>query len=192
MHLIAKNNQLSSRFNQYTDAQLLQQFYNDGNNQWIGILLQRYTLLLLGTCVKYLKSEEVAKDAVQQIFLKVLAELPKYQVTYFKSWLYMIAKNHCLMELRNKNSSFSVLPESGEWEMNETADIEDFWQHEQTLQLLEKCIEQLNAEQQLCVKLFYLQKCSYQQITQQSGYSLLQVKSYIQNGKRNLKLLMEK
>lgn len=192
MHLIAKNNQLSSRFNQYTDAQLLQQFYNDGNNQWIGILLQRYTLLLLGTCIKYLKSEEIAKDAVQQIFLKVLAELPKYQVTYFKSWLYMIAKNHCLMELRNKNSSFSVLPESAEWEMNETTDIEDYWQQEQTLQLLEKCLEQLNAEQQLCVKLFYLQKSSYQQITQHTGYSLLQVKSYIQNGKRNLKLLMEK
>src|SRR6476620_3374360 len=85
-----------------TEQQLLMQFYADRNNQWLGILLQRYTLLLLGVCMKYLKNEEEAKDAVQQIFLKAITELHKYKVDYFKSWLYMVAKNHCLMKIRDR------------------------------------------------------------------------------------------
>ena len=91
-----------------TDAELLQLYYNDKDNKWVGILLQRYTLLLLGTCMKYLKNEEEAKDSVQQIFLKVIGELEKYKVDYFKSWIYMIARNHCLMKLRNKNIIISA------------------------------------------------------------------------------------
>jgi RNA polymerase sigma-70 factor (ECF subfamily) len=76
------------------DNDLLERFYKSDDQQWIGILLERYTMLLLGVCMKYLKNEEEAKDAVQQIFLKVLTEVPKYKIDYFKSWLYMVAKNH--------------------------------------------------------------------------------------------------
>ena len=83
-----------------TDNELLIYYYTEKDNKWVGILLQRYTLLLLGTCMKYLKNEEEAKDAVQQIFLKAITELSKYKVEYFKSWIYMVAKNHCLMKLR--------------------------------------------------------------------------------------------
>ena len=78
-----------------TDNELLIYYYTEKDNKWVGILLQRYTLLLLGTCMKYLKNEEEAKDAVQQIFLKAITELSKYKVEYFKSWIYMVAKNHC-------------------------------------------------------------------------------------------------
>src|SRR5438128_10464261 len=85
-----------------SDQQLLELFYRDGNTEWLGILLQRYTLLLLGVCMKYLKNEEEAKDCVQQVFLKVITELHKYKVDYFKSWLYMVARNACLMKLRDK------------------------------------------------------------------------------------------
>ena len=79
-----------------TDQELLERFYADHDNQWLGILLERYTLLLLGVCMKYLKNEEQARDSVQQIFLKAITELQKYRVEYFKSWIYMVAKNHCL------------------------------------------------------------------------------------------------
>src|SRR5215217_8099057 len=85
-----------------TDAELLDLYYADKDQQWIGILLERYTLLLLGVCMKYLKDEHAARDCVQQIFLKVLTEAGKYKIDYFKSWLYMVAKNHCLMRLRDK------------------------------------------------------------------------------------------
>jgi RNA polymerase sigma-70 factor (ECF subfamily) len=88
-----------------SDQELLEHFYRDKNNEWLGILLSRYTLLLFGLCMKYLKNENDAKDAVQQVFIKVIHELSKYKVTYFKSWLYMVGKNHCLVELRGRKKS---------------------------------------------------------------------------------------
>ncbi|WP_240410096.1 RNA polymerase sigma factor [Flavisolibacter nicotianae] len=174
-----------------TDNELLEHFYADSNQEWVGILLQRYTLLLLGLCMKYLKDETEAKDCVQQIFLKVLTEVPKYKIDYFKSWLYMVAKNHCLMRLREKDKNVKELSEKSNIAHNET-DRHDLLQNEQTYELLEEAIGDLNAEQKVSVTLFYLQKKSYQQIADQTGYSLMQVKSYIQNGKRNLKILLEK
>jgi RNA polymerase sigma-70 factor (ECF subfamily) len=150
-----------------------------------------YTLLLLGVCMKYLKDETEARDCVQQIFLKVLTEVPKYKVDYFKSWLYMVAKNHCLMRLRDKTRGAKELSENSPFAHNET-NKQDLLQNELTYDLLEQAIEELNLEQKRCVTLFYLQKQSYQQIADKTGYNLLQVKSYIQNGKRNLKILLEK
>jgi RNA polymerase sigma factor (sigma-70 family) len=85
-----------------TDQEILKHFYADHDNEWLGALLERYTMLLYGVSMKYLKNPEEARDAVQQIFLKAITELHKYQVSYFSSWLYMIAKNHCLMQLRNR------------------------------------------------------------------------------------------
>ena len=155
-------------------------------------MLERYTMLLLGVCLKYLKNEEEAKDCVQQIFLKVLTELSKYKVDYFKSWLYMVAKNHCLMKLRNKQSkSQRELNEQTIIPHQET-DKQALLESEQTYSLLEEAIEELNEEQKVCVTLFYLQKNSYQQIAEKTGFSPMQVKSYIQNGKRNLRTLLEK
>ncbi|MBX2931112.1 MAG: sigma-70 family RNA polymerase sigma factor [Chitinophagaceae bacterium] len=180
----------NEKYTHITDNELLNFYYNSHENKWLGILLERYTLLLLGTCMKYLKNEEEAKDAVQQIFLKAITELKKYKVDYFKSWLYIMARNHCLMLLRNKNITIQQ-PENLLIETEET-NIEQFIQQEQTLTSLENAVEALNDEQKICIKLFYLQKKSYQQITNITGFSLLQVKSYIQNGKRNLKLIIQK
>jgi RNA polymerase sigma-70 factor (ECF subfamily) len=140
--------------------------------------------------MKYLKNEEDARDCVQQIFLKVINELHKYKVDYFKSWIYMIAKNHCLMKLRgNKNLSVElnekVIPaEEGQ------LDKSDFIEKETLLMKMEDAIKQLNTEQQECVNLFYLQKKSYSEVSEITGFSMLQVKSHLQNGKRKLKLLM--
>ena len=182
---------MTDRYQHISDNELLEHFYRDENQEWIGILLQRYTLLLLGVCMKYLKDETEAKDCVQQIFLKVLTEVPKYKIDYFKSWLYMVAKNHCLMRLRDKNKTARELTENNGLTHTET-DKQDLLQNEETYDLLEESIHELNEEQRICVTLFYLQKQSYQQIADQTGYSLMQVKSYIQNGKRNLKILLEK
>ena len=174
------------------DNDLLQQFYADKNNEWLGILLQRYTLLLLGVCMKYLKNEEEAKDGVQQVFLKVITELHKYKVDYFKSWLYMVAKNHCLMKLRDKGKQSAEINEQLLATPDDTVDKKDFVAKDIALNQMEMALQQLNAEQQQCVTLFYLHKKSYHEITEQTGYSLLQVKSNIQNGKRNLKIMLER
>ena len=176
-----------------TDQQLLEHFYADHNNEWLGILLQRYTLLLLGVCMKYLKNEDDAKDSVQQIFLKVIQELQKYKVDYFKSWLYMVAKNYCLMKLRDRQGKITMeINDRLSIKAGEETDRDKLLQNDHTLELMEEALKELNAEQQQCVTLFYLQKKSYQEISDATGYNLLQVKSYIQNGKRNLKILIEK
>lgn len=174
------------------DKDLLNKFYSDGNNQWLGILLQRYTMLLLGVCLKYLKDEEEAKDAVQQIFLKAITELPKYKVDYFKSWLYMIAKNLCLMKIRDRQGRIPVELKDNLNTGIEIPDKSELLEKDKTLSSIEEGLFELNEEQKLCVTLFYLQKKSYQQITDITGFNHLQVKSYIQNGKRNLKLIVEK
>lgn len=182
----------AAHHNHISDNEMLDRYYQSKDQRWIGILLERYTMLLLGVCMKYMKNEEEAKDCVQQIFLKVLTEVSKYKVDFFKSWLYMVAKNHCLMKLRNKQGrNQRELNEQTVIALPET-DKEALLNNEQTYSLLEEAIEELNEEQKLCVTLFYLQKKSYQQITEKTGFSLMQVKSYIQNGKRNLKLLLEK
>src|SRR5262245_6180656 len=172
-----------------TDKELLAKYHVAHDNEWLGILLQRYTLLLLGVCMKYLKNEDDARDSVQQIFLKVIQELQKYKVEYFKSWVYMVAKNHCLMKLRDKHGKITVeLNEKVTLAPDEEMDRQSLMQNDQALDVMEEALKELNPEQKQCVTLFYLQKKSYQEITAVTGYSMLQVKSYIQNGKRNLKI----
>jgi RNA polymerase sigma factor (sigma-70 family) len=154
--------------------------------------LQRYTLLLFGVCMKYLKNEEEAKDAVQQIFLKAITELHKYDVEYFKSWLYMVAKNHCLMKLRDKPGRIVDIKEQMVVTNQDDSNLQFHLQKDKQLDLVASSLQELNHEQKLCVTLFYLEKKTYQEIAEETGYSLMQVKSYIQNGKRNLKILVER
>ena len=176
-----------------SDQQLLENFYRDRNNEWLGILLQRYTLLLLGVCMKYLKNEEDARDSVQQIFLKSITELHKYKVDYFKSWIYMVAKNHCLMKLRDKQGKIPVeLTENHIATPAENTDRHALLNDEKTFELMNNSLDELNEEQKQCVTLFYLEKRSYQEISEVTGFNMMQVKSYIQNGKRNLKIILEK
>lgn len=173
----------------FSDAELLQLHKSTQNNEWLGVLLQRYTLLLFGVCMKYFKNESQAKDAVQQIFLKSLATIPKHEIGFFKGWIYMVARNYCLMELRHKNL---------EQDLNENIDFEDSNEveaaqvREINLSLLEESLPLLNKEQQLCINLFYIKQKTYTEIVEETNFTYMQVKSFIQNGKRNLKLLIEK
>ncbi|HMC98500.1 MAG TPA: sigma-70 family RNA polymerase sigma factor, partial [Ferruginibacter sp.] len=149
----------TGKYNHIADQELLERFHADHNNEWLGILLERYTLLLLGVCMKYLKNEDDAKDSVQQIFLKVIQELHKYRVEYFKSWIYMVAKNHCLMKLRDKQGKIPV--EINEKLLSapcEESDERLLIRNDQTLDMMEEALKELNPEQNQCVTLFYLQK----------------------------------
>ncbi|MEO8762669.1 MAG: sigma-70 family RNA polymerase sigma factor [Ginsengibacter sp.] len=180
----------SQKFNDTSDSELLQKFYIDHDNEWLGILLPRYTLLLLGVCMKYLKNEEDAKDCVQQVFFKVINELHKYEVEYFKSWVYMIAKNHCLMKLRDKGKVPVALNEHFIRMPDETEEKISIIEKDVLLERMMGAIKNLNTEQEQCVSLFYLQKKSYLEVAGITGFTVMQVKSHIQNGKRNLKILI--
>jgi RNA polymerase sigma-70 factor (ECF subfamily) len=180
------------KYDHITDQELLDRFSHDRNNEWLGILLSRYTLLLLGVCMKYLKNEEEARDGVQQVFLKVITELHKYKVDFFKSWIYMIAKNHCLMRLRDKSGKIPI-------SINEDLFAEDpdlllkshHIEKDRLLDLMNRALHELSSDQKRCVTLFYLDRISYQEIAVITGFSLMQVKSNIQNGKRNLKIYLD-
>ena len=169
------------KYDHISDSELLAKFYEDHDNEWLGILLQRYTMLLLGVSMKYLKNEEEAKDCVQQVFLKVINELHKYKVEYFKSWIYMIAKNHCLMQLRDKGKYTAEINEKLIGAADETEEKDKFIEKDRVLTNMAQALQQLNKEQQLCVTLFYLEKKSYHEITEITSWSLMQVKSHIQN-----------
>jgi RNA polymerase sigma-70 factor (ECF subfamily) len=182
---------MPQQYDKLQDKELLNNFYHDHNNEWLGILLPRYTLLLLGVCMKYLNNEEDAKDAVQQVYLKAINELHKYPVDYFKSWIYMVAKNYCLMKLRNSGKRFVELNS----DLSENIDQDEgnyFKDRESNLNEMGNALKKLNPEQQQCISMFYLERKSYVEISDLTGFTLMQVKSNIQNGKRNLKLILQK
>ena len=173
-----------------TDEELLRKYAADGDNQWLGHLLLRYTALLYGVALKYLKDRPAAEDAVQQVFEKVLTHLPAEEIQNFKGWLYILMRNHCLQQLRTKtyNTHEGVLEQLS---AVETGKEEAIW-HDHTLQQMEEAITLLDPDQQRAIVLFYLKKYSYEQIIAQTGYTFMQVKSFIQNGKRNLKTILLK
>ena len=148
---------------------------------------------MYGVCVKYLQSQEDSKDATIEIFEKLLEDLKKHEVENFKGWLYSVAKNHCLMKFRKDKSRVENRPDLQQdiatlMEWNAEMHLDNGEIREQELVKLEEAIKQLKDGQRICIELFFLQEKSYQQIMAETGYDFMQVKSFIQNGKRNLKL----
>jgi len=173
-----------------TDDELIARYRDSGNNEWLGYLLQRYTMLLLGVALKYLKDRATAEDAVQQVFLKTLTHLPQGEIGNFKGWLYVLTRNHCLQVLRDRQYQ---LPDERLLDIAsaESARGELEWK-DYSLDQMNQALDQLQEGQRNTIILFYLKKMSYQQIMDATGYSYLQVKSFIQNGKRNLKMILIK
>ena len=180
-----------------SDTQLIEMYRNSHDLKYIGQLYTRYTTLVYGVCMKYLKDEDLAKDATMQVFENLITLLKKHQVDNFKAWLHTIVKNHCLMDLRKKNqnniSSYDEIVETTQIDMEkeEVSHLDDKLEKEKELELLDKAMVGLKEEQKVCIELFYLKDMSYNEIASITGFDIKQVKSYIQNGKRNLKILME-
>lgn len=175
-------------YTQMTDEALLAQFRSNGDNTLLGVLLQRYTLLLLGVGMKYLKDKDGAQDAVQQVFLKAITHMPKEEIQNFKGWLYILMRNHCLQLLRDKH--YLTEESAISHVAAEESDKELLLWKDKTLEQMQPALQQLEAAQRQCISLFYLEKQSYKQIMERTGYTFEQVKSYIQNGKRNLKQIL--
>jgi RNA polymerase sigma-70 factor (ECF subfamily) len=180
----------------HSNEELMRQYQVTHDPAFVGELYQRYTHLVYGTCLKYLKDEEDSKDAVMQLFEKVLVALKTQSVLKFESWLYVLVKNYCLMELRTRKTRNEKLLHHAALEIMESApddaSLEFEMVAEQRLNRLETGLDQIPEEQKICLELFYLQHKCYQEVTQITGYDLNKVKSYIQNGKRNLKIYLEK
>jgi len=180
-----------------SDAWLINQFKSNGDLELLGKLYEKYMHLVYGVCLKYLKEREAAKDATMQIFEKLIVEIPKREIENFKPWLHVLTKNYCLMQIRNEKSRSTRVEKSElvhEDFMESSYELHHNDEHsmESDMKALKKCIEQLKEEQKECIKLFYLEERCYQEITDATKFDLKKVKSYIQNGKRNLKICMEK
>jgi len=179
-----------------TDEELVIAYQAEGHKALVGELFKRHSLMCFAVCVKYLKNEDAAHDGVMNIFEKLFADLKQHEIKNFKSWLHSVCRNYCFMELRKPALNLIVQLNSEESEDDFMQNIPDLHQaevqheKEEKLLALEQAIIQLNQKQRLCVELFYLKLMSYEEISAKTGYSINEVKSYLQNGKRNLKQVL--
>jgi RNA polymerase sigma-70 factor, ECF subfamily len=185
---------LKKDIRQHSDEELLSAFREKNSQEILATLFTRYTHMVYGVCMKYLQDPDDASDAVMNIFEKLQGDLHRHQILKFSTWLYVITKNHCLMELRSRKSEQRkhIL-----WQENQDIfmeseplmhPVDDIEMHTQQLKL---CIEQLKNEQKACIELFYYQSKCYLQIAETLCIDEKKVKSYLQNGKRNLKICLE-
>ena len=180
------------RNSQLTDADLVVLYKESGDLAVLGELYQRHMDLIYGVCLKYLKDPEQSKDSVMAIFEELTLKLRKHEVAHFRAWLHQVARNHCLMYLRSpRNKNSLPLPEELMHSV-ENEHLNAVMEKEQHLQDMSKCLEQLNPEQKLVVESFYLKERPYQEIAEQTGLDWNRVRSLIQNGRRNLRICMNK
>lgn len=178
----------------FTDSELLVKYKETGNGELLGVLFKRYSHMVYGICMKYLKNEEDSRDASMQIFEKLFLDVKKHDIDNFGGWLNRVTSNYCLMELRSRKST-DRRKQLFENEDTTVVELNPFTHQEKeeqeiTLTKLEYCIGKLKEEQKECIRLFYLQEKCYIEIARETEYELKKVKSYIQNGKRNIKICM--
>ena len=174
-----------------SDEELLASYQSSGDLALLGSLFERYMPLLYGVCLKYLKDEESAKDAVMGIFEDLIIKAKKHEIKQFRSWVYVLGRNYCLMQLRagkgHEELSLDEVMESAPF-----LHPEENNNKEEALSALERCMQKLNDGQRQSVQLFYLEEKCYKEVVELTGYSMNDVKSYLQNGRRNLKICLEK
>lgn len=175
-----------------TDAELAAAYKQTENIELLGELYQRYMDLVYGVCLKYLKEPETAKDAVMQIFEELVMKLKKHEVENFRAWLHQVAKNHCLMQLRTPRNLKTVEIPAALMQNEENVHLNGVFEKEENLEKLEHCLATLSDEQRRMLQFFYMEGKCYNEIVGLTGYNWNQVRSFIQNGRRNLKLCMEK
>jgi RNA polymerase sigma factor (sigma-70 family) len=175
-----------------SDKELVALYKETGDMAVLGELYQRYMELVYGVCLKYHKDPETAKDSVMQIFEELVPKLKKHEVDNFKGWLHQVAKNHCLMQLRTPRNMKTVEFKTEFVQSEENVHLNGVLEKEENFKKLENCLGTLAMEQRETIKLFYLEGKCYNEIAELTGQEWNQVRSLIQNGRRNLKNCMEK
>lgn len=178
--------------NEFTDSELVAAFKKSGDIKYLSTLYQRYMELVFGVCLKYFKDTERCKDAVMDIFEVLNTKLKNYEVDNFKGWLHVVARNYCLMQLRSPRNLKTTEFNGAFMQSEESAHLKhEQLEKEENFNQLERCMETLPDEQKKCIDLFFRQDKCYNEIVAITGYEWNKIRSYIQNGKRNLKICME-
>jgi RNA polymerase sigma-70 factor (ECF subfamily) len=175
----------------YTDEELLEKYNLTHRSEYFGELYHRYIPLLYGVCLKYLQNKEKAEDAVMQLFEDLLPKISNYEIKSFKTWIYTVAKNHCLQVLRKNEKEVLVDFNVQFVEFADIAHLLSGDNDDERLAKLGKCLEKLPEVQRISINNFFMEEMSYADIAKATGFQLKSVKSYIQNGKRNLKNCIE-
>jgi RNA polymerase sigma-70 factor, ECF subfamily len=178
-----------------SDDDLLADYLKIKDLEILGELYARYMHLVYGVCLKYFREREKSKDTVIQLFEKLVDEIDKHEIRNFKSWLFVVAKNHCLMELRKAKTGKIIFTGENVLAVFMENEVElhpiDRESEDRNEEALNKCIEKLKNEQKSCIQLFYFENKSYREICLLLNLDENKVKSFIQNGKRNLKICLE-
>jgi len=170
-----------------SDEELIALYKSTGEPHYAGALFQRFTPHLAVVTYKYLKKQEDAEDALMEVFEIILRDLKTHEIGNFRAWAYSVTKHHCLKKLKNAQDK-RFKPESVLKQVADESNYDfDPYLLDNQIDDLKKAITHLVKEQRICIDLFYLQEKSYKEVADLTGYSLLEVKSYLQNGKRNLK-----
>jgi RNA polymerase sigma factor (sigma-70 family) len=175
-----------------TDNELVAEFTSTLDIQFAGELYNRYADLIYGVCLKYLKHPENAQDSAVAVFEELVAKIPKHTIENFKGWLYMLTKNHCLMRIRSGKKAHTVNIDAELMQSEDPTHLDGVLEKEENLVQLEYCMGELAIEQRQAVALFYIEGKCYNEISAITGIEWNKVRSYIQNGRRNLKLCIEK
>ena len=178
-----------------TDEELIGRYKETNELKIVGELYQRYTHIAFAICMKYLKNEEDSKDAVMQIFEKLFQDLLKHDVIHFQAWFHTLIRNFCLMQLRSKKSSLEYqdnISTKKNVENSNNIHLDERELLEKDLTKRENALEHLKEDQKVCINLFFLKEKSYKEIEEETKYTHKEIKSHIQNGKRNLKIILEK
>ncbi len=183
---------ISTKYQQHTDSELVASYKKEQNIEALGALYSRYMDLLYGVCLKYLKDTELAKDAVLQVYEHLVVKLPIHEVDNFRAWVHTVTKNHCLMYLRSPKNKPNISFEPEFMQNNETVHLNDEINKEESYNKLEKCLQLLVNEQKITVQMFYYEQKCYKEIADFTGFTIGTVRSYIQNGRRNLKNCIDK
>ena len=181
----------SSKIDTAQDHELLLHYQESKELQVLGDLYQRHTEMVYYVCLRYLQDSELSKDAVMNIFEELIHKVNKQEIKDFPRWLYVLSKNHCLMYLRSQKNKTQISLDEFVKFPGDMHQYEQYDEKEEQLTYMEGCLGKLPDKQQQSVRLFFLEEKCYKEISESTGYSLNEVKSYIQNGKRNLKNCME-
>ena len=173
-----------------TDEELVNIYKDEKSSLCIEILYERYGHLVMGVSLKYLKKEVDAEDLCMKIFEDLQLKLINHSVLFFKSWLYMVVKNECFMILR-KSKKETPVEFIENYDVSSEDELEKINNKEINFNLLEMSLENLKGDQKKCIQLFYLEEKSYNEISELLNLPLTKVKSAIQNGKRNIKIILE-
>jgi RNA polymerase sigma-70 factor (ECF subfamily) len=178
---------INRKIESYTDEDLLAFIKKSNDSKFIGELYRRYIPLVYGLCLKYLNNQEKAQDAVMDVFALLVDKMANYEIKNFSTWLYSVAKNHCFQIIRKEKQTISVNIEDVVVENDASFTLLDKQQSDEEVEALNYCMTTLCEEQRTSINYFFYEEKSYAEIVDLTGYALGQVKSYIQNGKRNLK-----